>query len=96
MTDDGFGMDAAWLVALNRTADVSSTQGGEHGLGLKLVRQIAKAPGGTIQFQQAVPYRLKICPARRGCGRSLTARKDCSRRSSIGWWLHRAINSGRK
>ena len=40
MTDDGFGMDAAWLVALNRTADVSSTQGGEHGLGLKLVRQI--------------------------------------------------------
>ena len=40
MTDDGFGMDAAWLVELNRTADVSSTQGGEHGLGLKLVRQI--------------------------------------------------------
>ena len=61
MTDDGIGMDAAWLVALNRTADVSSTQGGEHGLGLKLVRQITKAPGGTIQFQQAVPYRLKIC-----------------------------------
>ena len=61
MTDDGFGMDAAWLVALNRTADVSSTQGGEHGLGLKLVRQITKARGGTIQFQQAVPYRLKIC-----------------------------------
>ena len=60
MTDDGFGMDAAWLVALNRTADVSSTQGGEHGLGLKLVRQIVKAHGGTVQFQQAVPHGLGV------------------------------------
>ena len=60
MTDDGFGMDAAWLVALNRTADVSSTQGGEHGLGLKLVRQIVKAHGGTVQFRQAVPHGLEV------------------------------------
>ena len=41
--------------ALNRAADVSSTQGGEHGLGLKLVRQIVKAHGGTVRFRQAAP-----------------------------------------
>ena len=32
VADDGVGMDAARLEALNREADVSSTQGGEHGL----------------------------------------------------------------
>ena len=58
VTDDGVGMDAARLEALNREADVSSTQGGEHGLGLKLVRQIVKAHGGTVRFGQAVPHGL--------------------------------------
>ena len=47
VTDNGVGIDAARLEALNREADVSSTQGGEHGLGLKLVRQIVKAHGGS-------------------------------------------------
>ena len=53
-------MDDARLEALNREADVSSTQGGEHGLGLKLVRQIVKAHGGMVQFRQAVPHGLEI------------------------------------
>lgn len=61
VTDDGVGMDAARLAALNREADVSSTQGGEHGLGLKLVRQIVKAHSGTVQFRQAGPHGLGIC-----------------------------------
>ena len=54
------GMDAARLDALNREADVASTQGGEHGLGLKLVRQIVRAHGGTVQFWQAVPHGLEV------------------------------------
>ena len=58
--DDGVGMDAARLEALNREADVSSTQGGEHGLGLKLVRQIVKAHSGTVQFRQVVPHGLEV------------------------------------
>ena len=60
MADDGVGMDDVRLEALNQETDVSSTQSGEHGLGLKLVRQIVKAHGGTVQFQQAVPHGLEV------------------------------------
>ena len=60
VTDDGKGIDAVRLDALNRGADVSSTQSGEHGLGLKLVWQIVKAHGGTVRFRQAVPQGLEV------------------------------------
>ncbi|MBS6533774.1 MAG: HAMP domain-containing histidine kinase [Oscillospiraceae bacterium] len=60
VTDDGAGIDAVRLDALNQGADISSTQGGEHGLGLKLVRQIVKAHGGTVRFRQAVPQGLEV------------------------------------
>ena len=60
VTDDGVGIDAARLEALNRAADVASTQGGEHGLGLKLVRQIAAAHGGTVQFRQGASHGLEV------------------------------------
>lgn len=61
VTDDGVGMDTVQLEALNKAQDISSTQGGEHGLGLKLVRQIVKAHSGTARFRQAVPHGLKVC-----------------------------------
>ena len=60
VTDDGVGMDAARLEALNKAQDISSIQGGEHGLGLKLVRQIVKAHEGTVRFRQAVPHGLEV------------------------------------
>ncbi len=61
VADDGVGIDAARLEELNRAADVPSTQGGEHGLGLKLVRQIVKAHSGTVRFRQVGPHGLGIC-----------------------------------
>ena len=60
VADDGVGMDDVRLEALNQETDVSSTQSGEHGLGLKLVRQIVKTHGGTVRFRQAVPHGLEI------------------------------------
>lgn len=61
VTDDGKGMDAVRLDALNRGTDISSAQGGEHGLGLKLAKQIIKAHGGMVQFREVAPHGLGIC-----------------------------------
>ena len=60
VADDGIGINAARLEALNQETDISSTQGSEHGLGLKLVRQIVKAHGGMAVFQQVQPHGLEV------------------------------------
>lgn len=64
VTDDGCGMSEAALKALNSDGEISSTQeetdGTEHGLGLKIVRQIVKAHQGEIRFSEAVPYGLCV------------------------------------
>ncbi|HIT64981.1 MAG TPA: HAMP domain-containing histidine kinase [Candidatus Ventrimonas merdavium] len=62
--DDGVGMEASRLEALSREQDITSTckapDGAEHGLGLKLVRQIAKAHGGAVRFEHAEPHGLCV------------------------------------
>ena len=64
VSDDGIGLSPALLAALNQGQDISSTRncGGksEHGLGLKLVRQIVRAHQGKIQFSDTVPHGLTV------------------------------------
>ena len=64
VSDDGIGIAPELLKALNRGDDIASTQGGdektEHGLGLKLVTQIAKAHQGTISFAARDPHGLEV------------------------------------
>ena len=64
VSDNGHGMSEPQLNAQNRNEDISSLQKGEgdteHGLGLKIVRQILKAHQGTIQFSAMIPHGLNI------------------------------------
>lgn len=61
VSDTGQGLSPASLAAFCRGEDLSSTQsGGEHGLGLKLVRQIAAAHGGWVDAADNTPSGLRV------------------------------------
>ena len=62
--DNGHGVSELQLNALNSDEDISSTQKqtdeAEHGLGLKIVRQIVKAHHGDVLFSGALPHGLIV------------------------------------
>ena len=62
--DNGCGISEPQLNTLNNDKDISSTQKQtgeiEHGLGLKIVRQIVKIHQGTIQFSDTAPHGLSV------------------------------------
>ena len=64
VSDNGHGMSEPQLNALNSNEDISSSQKNEgdteHGLGLKIVRQIVKAHQGTIHFSAINPHGLNV------------------------------------
>ena len=64
VSDNGHGMSEPQLNALNSNEDISSSQKSdgdtEHGLGLKIVRQIVKAHQGTIRFFDTVPHGFSV------------------------------------
>ena len=64
VSDNGHGMSEPQLSALNSNEDISSSQKSdgdtEHGLGLKIVRQIVKAHQGTIRFFDTVPHGFSV------------------------------------
>ena len=64
VSDNGTGLSAVLLDRLNQGQDISSSRDGstkaEHGLGLKLVKQIVRAHKGTIQFSDSVPHGLTV------------------------------------
>lgn len=64
ISDDGAGIAAEHLKALNRGDAIASTRNSdgktEHGLGLKLVVQIVKAHCGTVSFSENTPHGLEV------------------------------------
>ena len=64
VVDNGCGISEPQLNTLNSDKDISSTQKQtgeiEHGLGLKIVRQIVKIHQGTIRFSNTVPHGLTV------------------------------------
>lgn len=64
VSDNGHGMSEPQLSALNSNEDISSSQKSdgdtEHGLGLKIVRQIVKAHQGKIHFSETKPHGLEV------------------------------------
>ena len=52
------------LNTLNNNKDISSTQKQtgeiEHGLGLKIVRQIVEVHQGTIEYSNTIPHGLTV------------------------------------
>ncbi len=64
VSDNGTGLSAVLLDQLNQGQDISSTRNSgaktEHGLGLKLVKQIVRAHKGTIHFSDSVPHGLTV------------------------------------
>ena len=64
VADNGCGISEMQLNTLNNNKDISSTQKQtgeiEHGLGLKIVRQIVKVHQGTIRFSDTVPHGLNV------------------------------------
>lgn len=64
VTDTGSGMNEAYLDLLNNNVDIPSSLARsneiEHGLGLKIVRQIVRAHKGKIHFENVLPHGLKV------------------------------------
>lgn len=64
ISDNGQGIGEPLLDSLNHDEDISSTQeqsdGIDHGLGLKIVRQIVRVHQGKIHYFDTVPHGLEI------------------------------------
>ena len=63
IADDGCGVSAAQLNSLNRGTPLAGKEAdslGEHGLGLRIVRQIVRAHKGRLTFGATVPHGLTV------------------------------------